>query len=166
MNDAVYGKVSKNIRAEAGEKIMKSKVFFLLLCFCLTTTIIIVGCATNKIVMVSLHNISNDEIIETKFEFSGNDTGKISFQLPSGENFNGKYHDVKYGDTEWGIIFNQVWSSSTMFIESRKTNDRRSAVMVGDRGTILTCEYMILYGKSEGLGACRNNKNVIYSLTF
>ena len=145
---------------------MKSKVFFQLLFFCLTITIIIVGCATTKIVPVSLVNISNEEIIKTKFEFSGNDTGKISFQLPFGEHFNGEYHPVQHDDTEWGIIFNQVWSSSMISTGSRKTSYRSSAVMVGDKGTILSCEYVTLYGRSENLGACRNNKNVTYRLTF
>ena len=166
MNDTVYGKVPKNIRADAGEKMMKSKVFFLLLFFPLTITIIIVGCATIKIVPVSLQNLSNEEIIETKFEFSGNDTGKISFQLPSGEHFYGEYYAVQHDDTEWGIIFNQAWSSSIIFFGPKRTGDRSSAVMEGDKGTILSCEYVILYGGSEGLGACRNNKNVIYRLTF
>jgi hypothetical protein len=128
----------------------------------------LIGCTTTKTVPARLYNISNAEVIKANFEFSGRRHGEISFQLPSGEHFHGEYHTVKGGVTGWGILYNQVWGSSTGFISSGPIEYRGSAVMVSDKGTIINCEYTTNRSRWEphGQGACSDNKNVIYKLMF
>jgi len=128
----------------------------------------LIGCASTKIVPARLYNLSNAEVITAEFEFSGKRRGEISFQLQSGEHFHGEYNTLKEGVTGWGIIYNQVWGSSTGFISSTPTEYRGSAVMVSNRGSVITCEYITNRSRWEphGQGACRSNRNVIYKLMF
>src|SRR2546425_12962961 len=110
----------------------------------------IIACtAPNKIVPVRLYDLSTAEVIQAHFEFSGTQQGRIGFELPSGEKFQGEYNTIVGGTTGWGRIYGSVWGSGGSSVVtgggsmvSAPTEYKGAAVMTSDRGTIITCEYV------------------------
>jgi hypothetical protein len=83
--------------------------------------------------------------------------------MASGEQLSGEYVTVVNSAVGWGSIYSGVYSASGVSAAVAGKN-QGSAVMTGDKGTILNCEYISSGG--HGTGACQDKRGTKYKLMF
>ncbi len=120
-----------------------------------------------------LYNLTTGEVSVAEYTYSGSGRGKISTVLASGEKLRGEYVTVAGGQMEWGTIYASVYSASgsasgsaTSQSVSVESKQRGSAIITGDKGTIINCEYVTSAWTAAGTGACKDNKGTLYKLMF
>jgi len=83
--------------------------------------------------------------------------------MPSGEKLSGEYVTLVNSAVGWGSVYSGVYSASGVSVGVSGKN-QGSAIMTGDRGTILNCEYISSGG--HGSGACEDRRGTKYKLMF
>lgn len=118
-----------------------------------------------------LYNLRTGDVVELKYSSWSGSHGKISGHLKSGENLKGEYSTVVDAAVAWGSIYSSVYgprgaaygnANSTSVVTGGKNEG--SAILTGDQGTILECEYISSFG--HGSGACKDNHDNKYKLMF
>jgi hypothetical protein len=120
-----------------------------------------------------LYNLTTGEVSVVEYSYSGSGRGRISTVLASGERLRGEYVTVAGGQMEWGTIYASVYSptgdasgSATSQSVSVEGKQRGGAIVTGDKGTIINCEYVTSVWNGAGTGACKDNKGTLYKLMF
>ena len=94
-----------------------------------------------------LYDLKTGDVVELK-DGSGQH-GKISGHLKSGENLKGEYSTMVNAAVAWGSIYSSVYgpggaaygnANGTSVVTGGK--NQGSAILTGDQGTILECEYI------------------------
>jgi len=103
----------------------------------------------------------------TVLKYSGLSKGKLSGALPSGEKLTGEFVTVTKATVGWGSIFSAVCGigSSTTSTSTSIGEQFGSAVLLGDKGTMIDCEYTVGVW-AHGTGACTDNRGGKYRLLF
>ncbi len=138
----------------------------------LLLTAIVLGSAdcTRK---ARLYNLTTGEVSIVEYTYRGTGKGKIRVALPSGEKLQGEYVTLAGGRTDWGAIYASVYSpqgtasgSGTVYSASVESKQHGTAIVTGDKGTIIQCEYITSAWNAAGSGACKDNKGTLYKLMF
>src|SRR5579862_2185429 len=111
-----------------------------------------------------LYNLSDGTKSVIKFSRWRGSHGPLRMTLPSGENLAGEYSVVHGGALGWGLIYGSVYGtggsasgSATGTSLAMSLRGEGSAILTGDRGTILNCEFI---SSGHGSGACQDNHGV------
>jgi hypothetical protein len=110
-----------------------------------------------------LYNLDSGEITPLKCSHRHRTTGTVSGTMASGEKLSGEYVTVVNSAVGWGSIYSGVYSASGVSAAVAGKN-QGSAVMTGDKGTVLNCEYISSGG--HGTGACKDKRGTKYKLMF
>jgi hypothetical protein len=120
-----------------------------------------------------LYNLSTGEVIPAEFTYSGSGKGKITAVSSTGEQMTGEYVTIPGGIVNWGSIYASVYGpggaasgSGVNYSSSMESKQRGTAIVTGDRGTIVQCEYVTSALNGAGTGACKDNRGVFYRLMF
>jgi hypothetical protein len=120
-----------------------------------------------------IYNLDNGEVVIATFKYSGTGRGSVKATLPSGEVCKGEYVTVAGGTTGWGSVFPTVYgpggsasASSIGYGTSIENKQKGTAIVIGNRGTVVECEYVTSAFSAQGYGACRDNKGNRYKLMF
>jgi hypothetical protein len=125
---------------------------------------------------IRLYNLANGQISEGFFTqgFIPSGKGDIELLLPGGERAQGEYTTVPNGSSSWGTVYASVLgpdgssASGSAFRSgySMSMKQRGSAVVAGDHGTVVECEYVVSGYSGHGSGACKDNKGGLYRAMF
>ena len=147
--------------------------------FMLTLAIVLahgmIGCATRSYsnVQARLYNLQSGETILAHFDSHPSGKGTITFSFSSGENLKGEYVTLHNKEVTWGSVYGTIYGGSSVGSVSgsgtsvrRSATDYGSAIVTGDKGTVLQCEYLSSSSRISGTGACRDNGGNLYKLMF
>jgi hypothetical protein len=117
-----------------------------------------------------LYNLTDGTMTVLKFSRWRGDHGPLHGTMPSGESLTGEYSVTRGGSASWGSIYASVYSpegSATGSANSTRLGvslrGEGTAILTGDKGTILNCEFI---SSGHGFGACQDNHGVKYKLVF
>jgi hypothetical protein len=127
-------------------------------------------CAAAYAGTAHLYNLSDGKVSVIKFSRWRGSHGPHRMTQPSGENLSGEYSVVHGGALGWGSIYGSVFGtggsasgSATSTSLAVSLRGEGSAILTGDKGTILNCEFI---SSGHGSGACEDNHGVKYKLMF
>ena len=103
--------------------------------------------------------------VPAKFKWSGSGRGRIEIRLPSGEVCTGEYVTVADDTTTWGSVF-VAGSTINGYAVTAQGKQRGTAIVTGNQGTTIQCEYVTSATSPSGYGSCRDNGGKIYKLMF
>lgn len=103
--------------------------------------------------------------LPAKFKWNGSGHGGIEITLPSGEVCTGEYVTVADDTTTWGSVFS-AGSTVNGYAVTTQGKQRGSAIVTGNKGTAIQCEYVTSAMSPSGYGSCRDNGGKIYKLMF
>jgi hypothetical protein len=134
----------------------------------LTAILLLVGTALAG--TAHLYNLTDGSMTVLKFSRWRGDHGPLHGKMPSGEALTGEYSITRGGNAAWGSIYASVYSpqgSATGSASGTRLGvslqGQGTAILTGDKGTILNCEFI---SSGHGLGACQDNHGVKYKLLF
>jgi len=113
-----------------------------------------------------LYNLSDGSVSVVKFSRWRGSHGPLKVTMSTGEILTGEYSVVRGGAVAWGSIYSSVNGISAVGSGSAAAVDARgqgSAVLTGNKGTILNCEFITNY---HGMGACIDSRGTKYKLLF
>jgi hypothetical protein len=119
-----------------------------------------------------IYNLTTGEVTPVTFSYSGSGRGKISAVVASsGEKMNGEYLTFAHLPANWGSVYAKVYgtegSAYTSGASLGKSNQYGTAVVTGDKGTVVDCEYVTRLALSaHGAGACADKNGTLYKLMF
>src|SRR6185437_9662575 len=120
----------------------------------------LVGCTRTA----HLYNVDTGDSVDLKYQTSGRGHGTIGGTLPSGETLKGEWSATSNAAVGWGNVYSGVYSANAMTVSGGGRNEG-IAILKGDRGTVLNCEFIAGFGGS-GMGACKDNHEQKYKLMF
>lgn len=133
------------------------------------STLFLVSCTRQA----RIYNLTTGEVTEAHYSYGGSGKGKIWTTLKTGEMLKGEYVTIAGGQVGWGSIFGSVYGkggsasgSASGYTVSTEAKQRGTAILTGDKGTIVTCEYVTSAWNGAGTGACKDNHDVLYKLMF
>jgi len=139
------------------------KILFVLL------TIVLCGCVTTA----RLYNLNEASVIYAKFGNYGIGHAKITAIAPDGEQFEGEYTTLSnmsmstgFGTASAFSSDNYVWAQAQGFSFNQPGKQFGSAVIVGDRGTVIEIIYAVDPWTSHGSGVAKDNKGNKYRVQF
>lgn len=117
-----------------------------------------------------LYNLSDGSVTVLKFSRWRGDHEPLHGKMLSGELLTGEYSITRGGSAAWGSIYSSVYSpagsasgSATGTRLGVSLRGEGSAILTGDKGTILNCEFI---SSGHGSGACQDSHGVKYKLLF
>jgi hypothetical protein len=119
-----------------------------------------------------LYNLTTGEMFTFSYSANGSGRGKITVPFMSAESLNGEYSIVTGGTVSWGNVYASVYSpagsasGSANSVGVTAAGARRgAAILTGDKGSILDCEFVVGLG-GHGTGACKDNHDTKYRMMF
>ena len=97
--------------------------------------------------------------------YSGGSRGKLGGTLATGETVKGEYSTVVNAAVAWGSIYSSVYTATGSEVALGGAS-HGSAVLTGDKGSVLECEYVSSSLGGHGTGACRDNHGTKYRLLY
>lgn len=99
--------------------------------------------------------------------------GRVDFSLPDGEHVSGTYTSVDNSliGHQWGQVYAALPETSVYWVTHQTTSIRPSSMLgrldgYGNRGTSVTCEYVVDRRTRGGLGTCLTSTGAIYQMHF
>lgn len=143
--------------------------------------IMLVGCYTRR--TARLYDLNTGSVLYIDYVDDNSGAGQVEIELPSGEILRGEFTYVQDTTTNWGGIFGSIGGTSTTYPTLQTTQSRRTgsalslgvsqgsknqgvAVMVGNQGTVIRCEFLSDGNTGHGNGACQDNQGNVYQLIF
>ena len=139
---------------------------YLTLCSMLVAVTMLTGCTLHG----RIYNLTTGEVTPVTISYGGSGRGKITGVLASsGEKISGEYLTYAHIPLNWGSVYAQVYGTGG----SAYTNNAPqgsfiqygTAVVTGDAGTVVDCEY-VTSSLTHGSGACANKNGTLYKLMF
>jgi len=118
-----------------------------------------------------IYNLTTGEVTPVTITYGGSGRGKISGVVASsGENMSGEYLTYAHLPVNWGSVYAKVYgnegSAFTSGSSLGKSNQYGTAVVTGDKGSVVDCEY-VTTALTHGSGACADNTDgTLYKLMF
>ncbi len=103
-----------------------------------------------------LRKQTNGEEIEVAYSFSLFPRN-IEIALPTGEILIGKWRFIRKEDSNWGVLYREVFKNSVAL------SSARGEIVIEDAKHKIRCEFA---GTLHGTAACRDQESMIYTLTF
>jgi hypothetical protein len=108
-----------------------------------------------------LYNLTTGEVA-TIIYHGGHSHGTLQTEIKS-ESLHGEYSTVRGGAMAWGSIYSGGGVANG-YAGSVPLSARGSAILTGNKGTVINCEY--ISGVRNGSGACEDNHGTKYKLMF
>jgi hypothetical protein len=117
-----------------------------------------------------IYNLTTGEVTPVTITYGGSGRGKISGVVTSsGETVSGEYITFAHVPVSWGSIYAKVYgtegSAFTSGAPLGKSNQYGTAVVTGDKGLVVDCEY-VTTALTHGSGACADKQGTLYKLMF
>jgi hypothetical protein len=114
-----------------------------------------------------LYNLGTGEVTPATFTYGGSGRGKIDGVSPSGEKYHGEYITSARQPANWGSIYAAVYGTEGAAYgnSGSKSNQYGTAIVTGNKKTVLDCEY-VTNSLVHGSGACTDNNGGRYKLIF
>jgi len=166
-----YETAKQSIQTRREDSMLK-KGILLLICITLNGCLYANGPNTYS---ARLYNTQTGEVSHGWFHFAGTRSGEVGIVLPNGEALRGEYSTAPAGDTTWGSVYASAYGSggyASVHGSGYKQNVpnalRGQAVVVGNRGTMIQCEYVTNNSRydAQGHGGCKDNRGNYYRLMF
>ncbi len=138
----------------------------LLLSLALLISLVGVACTLHG----RIYNLTTGEVTPVTISYGGSGRGKISGVVASsGEKVSGEYITFARVPVSWGSIYAKVYgtegSAYTSGVSLGKSNQYGTAVVTGDKGSVVDCEY-VTTALTHGSGACADKQGTLYKLMF
>ena len=129
----------------------------------LLATMVGIGCN----LQARLYNLTTGEVTTARFTYGGSGRGKIQGTLSSTEQGHGEYITSARQPANWGSIYAAVYGSEGAAFgnSGSKSNQYGTAIVTGNKKTVLDCEY-VTNSLVHGSGACTDNNGGRYKLIF
>lgn len=115
-----------------------------------------------------IYNLESGEVITIKYK--GSSHGTLKGKLSSGEALSGEFSVTRSGMTSWGSIYGSLYSGNRFASGNAQSvglsvnnQGQGVAIVTGDRGTFLECEFV---SSGHGSGACKDKNGGKYRLIF
>lgn len=135
-------------------------------CVSLSLVLLLCGCTRTA----RLYNLTTGET--TILTARGSSHGTLEGTFKSGETVKGEYSVVTNAVVGWGSVYSSVYSGTSSATANGSgmvvaTGGKRqgSAVLTGDKGTVLDCEFLV-GANPHGAGACKDNHGGKYKMLF
>jgi hypothetical protein len=117
-----------------------------------------------------IYNLATGEVTPIIIKYSGSGRGRISAVVASsGETISGEYLTFAHIPMNWGSVYAKVYgtegSAFTNGASLGKSNQYGTAVVTGDKGSVVDCEY-VTTALTHGPGACVDKQGTVYKLMF
>jgi hypothetical protein len=117
-----------------------------------------------------IYNLTTGEVTPVTITYGGSGRGKISAVVASsGEQISGEYLTFAHLPANWGSVYAKVYgtegSAYTSGASLGKSNQYGTAVVTGDKGSVVDCEY-VTTALTHGAGACADKQGTLYKLMF
>jgi hypothetical protein len=116
---------------------------------------------------------SPNGVLEAKMLGHGQLHGTLEITTPDGEHLQGEYSIVSGGSVGFGNIFATAYGAGGSASANGITTSvvmsgsgQGSAVLAGDRGTSIQCEFLNNNLTGHGYGACRSSKGGLYRMVY
>jgi hypothetical protein len=120
-----------------------------------------------------LYNLTTGDVTTAQYSYSGSGKGRIWVNLASGEHLKGEYATIPGGEIGWGSIYAAVYGaggaasgSAISYSAAMESKQHGTAVITGNKGTVVQCEYVTSVWNGAGAGACKDNHGTLYRLMF
>ena len=121
---------------------------------------LVVGCGGS----LHLYNLRTGNMGNLRYSHGVDGSrGTISGSL-SGEAFSGEYSVVTNAAIGWGSIYGTAGNATATSIAIGRRFG--SAVLTGDKQTVLDCEFVLNGLSAHGAGACKDNHGDSYRMLF
>jgi hypothetical protein len=117
-----------------------------------------------------IYNLTTGEVTPVSITYGGSGRGKISgVAASSGEKLSGEYITFAHVPLSWGSVYAKVYGTEgaafTNGASLGKSNQYGTAVVTGDKGSVVDCEY-VTTALTHGSGACADKSGTLYKLMF
>ena len=112
-------------------------------------------------------------VLHGKFVGHGQGHGTMEVAMPDGEKLEGEYSVVLQGAVGFGNVFASVYGpggtvsgsgmSSSMMVSG---SGQGMALISGNRGTSMQCEFMNSNFTGHGYGGCKTSKGALYRMIY
>jgi hypothetical protein len=138
----------------------------LLLTFILFVALFGVACTIHG----RIYNLTTGEVTPVDITYGGSGRGKIrGVVTSSGETVSGEYITFVHMPVNWGSVYAKVYgtegSAFTSGASLGNSNQYGTAVVTGDKGSVVDCEY-VTTALTHGSGACTDKLGTLYKLMF
>ena len=133
---------------------MRHRVRLLTMCFVLVISALFeTGCTLHG----RIYNLTTGEVTPVVITYSGSGRGRISGVVASSdEKMSGEYLTYAHLPVNWGSVYAKVYgtegSAFTGGSSLGKSNQYGTAVVTGDKGSVVDCEY-VTTALTHGSGA-------------
>jgi hypothetical protein len=127
----------------------------------LLSLLLLYGCTKEA----HLYDLTTGAQTLIRYSANGRGRGTLTGQLATRETLKGEYTTVVNAAVGWGSIYSGVYSATGTSV-AVGGSQRGSAVMTGDKGLVLNCEYISSAWNGHGTGACEDNHGTKYKLMF
>ncbi len=140
-------------------------------CFCV---LFLTGCAEDaRLYQINVEPGKPAQVIHATYMSYGLGHGSISVTMPDGEVLKGEYDVVERGSSSFGSVYGSVYgpggNASGMATGSAlaiPNSSEGTAVLLGSRGTSMTCEFVTNNWTGKGNGACKSSSGGLYRAMF
>jgi len=138
----------------------------------LLAAVSLLGCTARGTAHGNVYNLATGEKTPFSYTFNGSGHGNMAATFANGEVGTGEYSIAVGGTVGWGSVFGSVYGpegsatgSATATSVSQSGRREGEAILIGDKGSILTCEFTVGM-TGHGFGACRSKKGELYKVLF
>jgi hypothetical protein len=134
---------------------------------------LLAGCISTATLYPANEEAKSAGLITARYESFGIGAGKISLLFPDGEKLSVEYSTVDTNSYGFGSVygsiyggFGQTFGTGAASSMAMAGSSPGVATLYGDRGTTMTCEYIVNKLTGKGAGACKASTNAIFKLHF
>jgi hypothetical protein len=128
----------------------------------------LLGCTAHG----NVYNLATGEKTPFSYTYNGSGHGKMTATFANGEVGTGEYSIVVGGSVGWGSVYGSVYGptgsvagSATATSVSQEGRRQGEAILTGNKGSILTCEFTVGM-TGHGFGACQSKTGELYKVLF
>ena len=135
--------------------------------------VLLLGC-TNKARLYPANDLAAQiGLLEAEYVDSEMGGGEITVVMPDGEILKGEYTIADTASVGFGYIYTSVFGSGgSAYGTDSATSMAASgsspgiATLLGDKGTMMQCEYFVSNLREKDCGACKSSNGALYRLHF
>lgn len=139
----------------------------------LALTVALNGCTMSARLYPVNDLAASTGVLIAKYKSYGTQRGEMTVTLPSGEILNGEYSVVSGGSIGFGNVYGQVYSQghvatgyATSNSFSMSGSGKGMASLFGDKGSVMTCEFLANNFSGHGHGGCKTSAGALYRVIY
>jgi len=143
------------------------------LIFLLALALALAGCTMSARLYPVNEMAASTGVLVAKYKSYGTQHGEMSVALPSGEVLNGEYSVVSGGSVGFGSVYGQVYGQGQVATGYATSNSfsmsgsgQGMASLFGDKGSVMTCEFINNNFSGHGHGGCQTSTGALYRVIY